>query len=90
MVIQAGVGGFTGIQVFLHCSTNNKATTVLELFLNVVENYGLPPRVAGVGGFTGIQVFLHCSTNNKATTVLELFLNVVENYGLPPRVSKIR
>ena len=48
MVIQAGVGGFTGIQVFLHCSTNNKATTVLELFLNVVENYGLPPRVSKI------------------------------------------
>ena len=48
MVIQGRVGGFTGIQVFLHCSTNNKATTVLELFLNVVENYGLPPRVSKI------------------------------------------
>ena len=45
MVIHGGVDGFTRIPVFLHCSTINKAATVLELFLNGVENYGLPSRV---------------------------------------------
>ena len=45
MVIHGGVDGFTRIPVFLHCSTNNKADTVLELFLNSVENYGLPSSV---------------------------------------------
>ena len=37
MVIHDGVDGFTRIPVLLHCSTNNKAATVLELFLNAVE-----------------------------------------------------
>ena len=45
MVIHGGVDGFTRIPVFPHCSSNNKAATVLELFLNVVENYSLPSRV---------------------------------------------
>ena len=39
MVIHGGVDGFTRIPVFLHCSTNNKAATVLKMFLNAVENY---------------------------------------------------
>ena len=45
MVIHGGVDGFTRIPVFLHCFTSNKAATALELFLNAVENYGLPSRV---------------------------------------------
>ena len=50
MVIHGGVDGFTRIPVFLYCSTNNKAATVLELFLNAVENYGLPSRVGSDKG----------------------------------------
>ena len=45
MVIHGGVDGFTRIPMFLHCSTNNKVANVLELFLNVVEHFGLPSRV---------------------------------------------
>ena len=45
MVIHGGVDGFARILVLLHCSTDNKAATVLALFLNAAENYGLPSRV---------------------------------------------
>ena len=45
MVTHGDVDGFTRISMFLHCSINNKATSVLELVLNVVENYGLPSRI---------------------------------------------
>ena len=38
MVIHCRVDGFIRIPVFLHFPTNNKAATVLELFLNAVEN----------------------------------------------------
>ncbi len=31
--------------VYLRCSTNNKASTVLELFQQAVEKFGLPSRV---------------------------------------------
>ena len=45
MVVHAGVDGFSRIPVFLHCSSNNKASTVLELFRGAVDEWGLPSRV---------------------------------------------
>ena len=59
MVIHGGVYGFTRIPVFLHCSTINKAATVLELFLNGVENYGLPSRVRSDKGKVNVDVAWH-------------------------------
>ena len=56
MVIYSGIDGFTRIPVFLHCSINNKAATVLELFLNAVENYGLPSRVRSDKGKENVDV----------------------------------
>lgn len=37
MVIHGGIDGFTRIPVFLKCSTNNRAETVLDAFLH--ESY---------------------------------------------------
>ena len=45
MVTHAAVDGFSRIPVFLHCSDNNKAITVLELFQNAIGEWGLPSRV---------------------------------------------
>ena len=42
MVIHGGLDAFSRIPMFFHCCTNNKAANVMELFLNAVENYGLP------------------------------------------------
>ena len=56
MVIDGGVDGFTRIPVFLRCSANNKATTVLELFLNAVENYVLSSRVRSDKGKENVDV----------------------------------
>ena len=56
MVIHSGIDDFTRIPVFLHCSTNNKAATVLELFLNAVENYGLPSKVRSDKGKENVDV----------------------------------
>lgn len=42
--------------MFLKCSTNNQAATVLQLFLNAVREFGIPSRVRGDQGTKNIQV----------------------------------
>ncbi len=37
--------GYSRVPVYLHCSGNNKASTVLQQFLTGVTSYGLPSRV---------------------------------------------
>ncbi|XP_046842172.1 uncharacterized protein LOC124436298 isoform X2 [Xenia sp. Carnegie-2017] len=44
-VTHAGIDGYSRLLVFIRCSTNNRADTVLRLFLSGVSQYGLPSRV---------------------------------------------
>ena len=44
-VIHGAIDGYSRMIVYLHCSDNNWAYTVLELFEEVVEKNGLPSRV---------------------------------------------
>ena len=55
-VIRGGVDGFSRLIVFLQSSTNNRAGTVLQLFLEAVESYNLPSRVRGYRGLENIAV----------------------------------
>ena len=45
MVVHAGIDGYSRLIVYCHCSTDNCAATVLGLFMDAVEMYGLPSRV---------------------------------------------
>ena len=55
-VIHGCVDGYSRRLMFLKCSTNNRATTVLELFISAVHKFGLPSRVRGDQGTENIEV----------------------------------
>ena len=55
-VIHGGVDGFSRLNTFLRCSTSNKASIVLDCFLEAVNKYGLPSRVRCDYGTENVEV----------------------------------
>lgn len=54
--MHAGIDGYSRVPVYIHCSTDNKATTVLQLFEEAVREYGLPLRVRSDQGGENVDV----------------------------------
>ena len=44
-VTHCGIDGYSRVVVFLRCSTNNRASTVLHSFSDAVSRFGVPSRV---------------------------------------------
>ena len=56
MVVHGGVDGYSHLIVYLRCSSNSQAETVLQLFTEAVSTYGPPSRVRGDSGGENVQV----------------------------------
>ena len=67
LVTHGGIDGYSRLIVYLHCSSNNKASTVYKLFLSAVEENGLPSRVRTDCGLENYEVarhmLRHCGLN---------------------------
>lgn len=56
-VIHAGVDGFSRSVVFIKCSTNNLATTVVSAFLEGVSAFGRPARIRSDHGGENVEIW---------------------------------
>ena len=59
MVTHGGIDGYSRLVVYLHCSNNNKAVTVYDLFLTAIRQYALPSRVRSDQGRENYLVAVH-------------------------------
>ncbi len=62
-VTHGGIDGYSRLVVFLHCSTNNRARTVYDLFLEAIQLNGLPSRVRSDQGGENTKVAEHMLIN---------------------------
>ena len=75
LVIHGAVDGYSRIPVYLHCSDNNKASTVLRLFKEAVGIYGLPSRIRIDRGGENVDISMFLLTHplrgpNRGTVIV--------------------
>ena len=56
IVIHGGVDGYSRLIVFLRCATNNRASTVLDVFQSATRRHGIPSRVRADRGGENTRV----------------------------------
>jgi hypothetical protein len=56
LVTYGAIDGFSRLVVYLHCSNNNQAITVLNLFKQAVSHFGLSSRVRSDMGGENMEV----------------------------------
>lgn len=71
-VLHGGIDGYSRTIVYLECSNNNRATTVLSTFLKGVSLFGLPDRVRSDYGGENVDVwrYMVATHNNDSSRVI--------------------
>ena len=57
LVTHGAIDGYSRMIMFLQCSSNNRADTVIKVFTSAVEMYGLPKKVRTDHGGENIEVW---------------------------------
>lgn len=71
LVIHAGIDGYSHCVVFVKCSNNNCAATVLNAFLEGVSVFGMPMRVRTDHGGGNTEIWKHMlTTTGQQSSVL--------------------
>lgn len=68
MVVHGAIDGYSRLVTFLHCSDNNKSMTVLRLFQEASNNFGLPSHIRidkGVENFKVAEYMLEMRGLNR-------------------------
>ena len=60
-VIHEAIDGYSRLNTYLHCSSNNRSEAVKELFLDAIQSFGMPSRVPTDQG--GENVFFCLARN---------------------------
>ena len=70
MVLHGGIDGFSRTVVYLRCSTNNQATTVIASFIDAVSKYGLPEQVRSDHGGENIEVWKYMLQQHQSSSAV--------------------
>jgi AraC-like DNA-binding protein len=69
-VIHGAIDGFSRTVAYLHCSDNNQAVTVLNLFTIATQLYGLPCKVRSDLGGENIEVWRYMIENHASESAV--------------------
>lgn len=84
MVIHGVIDGFSRCIVYLRCSNNNRAQTVLKEFLEAVGQFGMPSHVRsdlGVNNYKVAQFMIERRGMNRGSVITGRSVSVLRDCG---------
>ncbi len=70
LVIHGGIDGFSRTVVFLKCSDNNRANTVLQSFICATESHGVPNKIRTDCGGENVAIWRHMIRHHSSQSAV--------------------